>query len=160
VRQWLVRPQKPVTERAERLHGITNNSLVSAPRFAEIAEDVRAQLAGAILVGHNVGVDVQLLQPRLAGWQPIATLDTLRLAKHLRPGASSYALGALAEAFGLDGIAHARHRAADDAQLTAKLFLTLVANLDPDGRLNVHTLAELGASADDHFFKSQQQGLF
>jgi DNA polymerase III epsilon subunit family exonuclease len=160
VRQWLVRPQQPVTDFATRLHGITNATLANCPRFLDVASAVRSTLEGTVLVGHHVGVDFQLVKAQLIGWRPIAVIDTLKLAKHLRPGADSYALDVLADTLALDRTGLRRHRAAGDALLTAKLFLTLASQLDLGGALDLRMLATLAASADDPLLQSQQRSFF
>jgi exodeoxyribonuclease X len=125
---WLVRPAKPITPMARRIHGISNEQVADAPVFADIRDEVLAVLAGAALVGHNVHVDVSVLERELGGWERAEVFDTLKLARRLLPGNDGYKLGALVEAFKLaEGLPDdlVPHRATYDALVTARLFVRL-----------------------------------
>jgi exodeoxyribonuclease X len=125
---WLVRPTEPIKHFATRIHGIRNEDVADAPVFGDIAGQVCSALDLPVLVAHNAHVDVSVLARKLPGWQPPEVLDTLRLARRLLPGRPSYRLGALAGALSLpaglpSGLSP--HRAAYDALVTARLFVTL-----------------------------------
>ncbi len=55
----LVRPERAVA--ATGIHGITDADVVDAPRFAVLADGVRAAMAGRVVAGHNVGFDLRFL---------------------------------------------------------------------------------------------------
>jgi exodeoxyribonuclease X len=132
---WLVRPGRPITPFARRIHGISNEQVADAPVFADIQNEVLAVLAGAAVVGHNVHVDLAVLERELVGWERPEVFDTLKLARRLLPEANGYKLGALVEAFKLaEGLPEelVPHRATYDALVTARLFVRL-ATL-PDAR--------------------------
>lgn len=127
-RSWLVKPPQPITPMSRRIHGITNEAVADAPPFAAVHDEVAAVLRADALVAHNAYVDLGVLGRELADWKPPEVFDTLRLARRLLPGAGSYKLGALVEAFALaedlpEGLVP--HRAAYDALVTARLFLWL-----------------------------------
>jgi exodeoxyribonuclease X len=126
-RSWLVRPPRPVTWQARRVHGISDADLAAAPTVAEIRADVLTALGGAdAVVGHQVHIDLDVLTRSLPGWTPPAALDTLRLARALHPGLASYRLGALADHLALhDDATAATHRARADAVLAARLLVHL-----------------------------------
>jgi exodeoxyribonuclease X len=130
---WLVRPPRPITAFAARIHGITAADIASAPPFAEIGHEVRAALTGRVLIAHNAHVDTGVLRRELGDWESPGVLDTLKLARRLLPGQPSYKLGALVKALGLDreippGLVP--HRAAYDVLVTARLFTRLAAGRD------------------------------
>ena len=130
---WLVRPPRPVTAMASRIHGLNNSDLTAAPVFPEIEAEVREALAADVLVAHNAPIDVGALRRHLTGWQCPEILDTLKLARRLLPGQASYRLGALVTAFSLaDGLPAglSPHRATYDALGTARLFVHLARNAD------------------------------
>jgi exodeoxyribonuclease X len=142
VATWLVRPPRPITGIAARIHKIRNDDVATAPPFADIEQQVRDSLAGRLLIAHNAHVDLAVLQRCMPGWQPPGTLDTLRLARRLHPGLPSYKLGSLVTTFGLNTglpLGMAPHRAAYDVTVTTRLFLTLATR--PDGTLR--TIGEL-----------------
>lgn len=149
VQTWLVRPPRPITGLVRRIHGIRNADVATAPTTADVAEQIRAQLAGRVVIGHHVHVDLAVLGRELHGWTAPATLDTLRLAKAVWPGRPSYSLDALTSAAGplthppalppeaasaLPQAVHGRHRAGYDVTLTAALFLALASTVTETDR--------------------------
>ena len=131
---WLVRPPRPITGLVRGIHGIRNADVAGAPAIADVAEQIRAALAGRVVIGHHVHVDLAVLGRELGGWAPPAALDTLRLAKAIWPGQPSYgpdqlttsarfraALPPSTPPAGVGG----RHRAGYDTTLTVALFLAL-----------------------------------
>ncbi|MGL5810771.1 MAG: exonuclease domain-containing protein [Nocardioides sp.] len=82
------------------------------------------------LIAHNAHVDVGVLQRKLGEWECPEVLDTLKLARRLLPGRTTYKLGSLVEEFelahGLEG-EDQPHRATYDAIVTARLFVHLAA---------------------------------
>jgi DNA polymerase III epsilon subunit-like protein len=70
--------------------------------------------------------DHGVLTRSLPRWTPPAALDTLRLARAVRPGLASYRLGALADQLAIhDDATTATHRAKGDAVLAARLLVHL-----------------------------------
>ena len=134
IQTWLVRPPRPITGLVRRIHGISNADVAGAPATAEVAEQIRAALAGRVVIGHHVHVDLAVLGRELGGWTPPAALDTLRLAKATWPGQRSYGLDQLTTLARLRAAQPSsippagvggRHRAGYDTTLTAALFLAL-----------------------------------
>ena len=136
---WLVKPGQPITYLARTIHGITNDDVADAPRFDAVkpavleALDAHGLKADG-LIAHNAHVDVGVLRRKLPDWECPELFDTLKLARRLLPGADSYKLGALVDAYGLaaelpDGLKP--HRATYDALVAARLF-TRLAN-PPEG---------------------------
>jgi DNA polymerase III epsilon subunit-like protein len=111
----------------QRIHGIGNGDVAGAPCVADVAGDLRAALAGRVVIGHHVHVDLSVLGRELGGWAPTAAVDTLRLAKALWPGLPSYSLGKLTAGSLFPPGTGDRHRAGYDAAVTARLFLALAA---------------------------------
>jgi DNA polymerase III epsilon subunit-like protein len=146
LRAWLVRPPRPITALVTRIHGIRTADVADMPAVAEVAEDIRAALAGRVVVGHQVSVDASVLRRELPGWTPLATVDTVRLARTVWPGLPAYSLDALAEHAGLRtaGTVAQRHRAGYDTELTAALFLVLARDAAAGcGELSVAQLVAL-----------------
>lgn len=149
-RSWLVRPQRPVTDRVVAIHGITNEQLVDRPRFEEVAPEVRETLGEFPIVGHRVQVDREILGMKLPSWSPAAMLDTWSLARRALPGMKRYSLKAMTEYFDIsvDAIGPA-HRALPDAYCAARLFLKLMQTIDPEGTMTVAQLVRW-AETDAH----------
>ena len=127
--QTLVNPEKPIPFHIQTLTGITPEMLVDAPRFDEVAKDVYSYLEKAIFVAHNVSFDFSFLHKQFLDvgidWKPIK-LCTVRLARKIFPGYTSYSLGSLCKNLNIP--LHDRHRAAGDAKATTILFEQLLQN--------------------------------
>lgn len=156
---WLVKPDKPVTQQATLLHGITNEDLSSRSSFEGISKELLFHLEGRVIIGHNVSVDVRLIGEKLPQWIPPETLDTLKMARHVFPGQTSYSLDALCKAMGIQPADRHSHRANSDAAVTAELFFDMAHRLDHDGKLSLMRLIEIAGTADSPG-RDGQQGLF
>jgi DNA polymerase III epsilon subunit-like protein len=127
--RWLVDPGRPITRFATRIHGLTDKDVANAPSLQDIEDDLRALIDGAIIIGHNVGGDVDILRRDIPDLQPEKVFDTLRLAKLVVPEQPSYGLHNLAAELKLqvpepiEG--RGPHSAAFDAALSAELFYFL-----------------------------------
>jgi DNA polymerase III subunit epsilon len=138
-RHWFLQPERGIQPAATRIHGLTDDDVVGAPSMADIADDVVMWLEGTPIVGHNVKVEVEILSRSIPDWTPVAAIDTLRLAKALRPGLKSYGLANLGTEFGLSEQAAERtgarhHSALYDATLTALLLIHLLSPLTSEER--------------------------
>lgn len=123
VHQTLINPERDIPPYITALTGITPDMVVNAPTFAEAADDILSWLDGRIFIAHNAQFDYGFLQKEFAQlgirWE-VQRLCTVRISRRLVPGLRSYNLGRLAEHFGI-GIEQ-RHRAAGDAEATARIF--------------------------------------
>lgn len=143
---WLVRPDQPITHFARKIHGITNEQVEDAPAFGYVEADVLKALDASALIAHNAHVDVGVLQRKLGDWECPEVFDTLKLARRLVPGRSSYKLGSLVDAFDLAEGLEADlkpHRATYDVLVTAKLFVQLA------GRRPLEELRDQPAGGSD-----------
>ena len=110
-RRWetLVNPDRAISVDAYAVNRIEASSLSNAPLFALVADTLVDELAGAVIVAHNVPFDVEFLNVELAriGRDPLQNilLDTLTLARlfllHDR-----YSLAALSRDLGFDRPEH------------------------------------------------------
>ncbi|TDV54178.1 exonuclease domain-containing protein [Actinophytocola oryzae] len=127
-KSWLVKPDQPITHFARKVHGISNEQVADAPMFAYVEADVRNALDASALIAHNAHVDIGVLQRKLGDWECPEVFDTLKLARRLLPGRTSYKLDSLVADFnlshGLD-TTDGPHRATYDALVTARLFVHL-----------------------------------
>jgi len=120
VERWstLVNPGTPIPPEIRFLTGITDAMVANAPRFAEIADELRARLDGAVFVAHQARFDYGFLRREFerAGIAFHATtLCTVRLSRLLFPDRSPHSLDAIIARLGLP-VAD-RHRALGDAQV-------------------------------------------
>jgi len=121
--QSLINPGRRVPLFITGLTGITNDMVMEAPTFAEIAGEIFQQLKEKIFVAHNAHFDYSFLKKELdeAGIQwSSKKLCTVKLSRKIIPGLDSYSLGRLAESLGIS--IQDRHRAGGDADATARIF--------------------------------------
>lgn len=105
------------------IHGIMASDVVEAPRFADVAGEVIAHIAGRILVAHNLRFDLAFLTSELrrveAELDVNAGICTLGLADRFGL-VGERSLPACCEAFGIEMTDH--HAALSDAVATAMLL--------------------------------------
>ena len=123
----LVNPEQAIPYFITNLTGITEAMVRTAPKFYEIAKKVAEITKDAIFVAHNVNFDYNIIRDEFKslGFDfKRKKLCTVRLSRKIIPGLSSYSLGNICKAEGIE-IA-ARHRAKGDAEATVELFSRLL----------------------------------
>lgn len=144
VRHWssLVNPQTRISGFIERLTGISNGMVATAPTFGEIAAEVAEILGGRLLIAHNASFDYGFLQAefqRLGLAFDTQVLCTVKLSRRLYPSYSKHNLDSLIERHRL--VEDGRHRALADARLIHQ-FWNLVHRETPPDRM-AEVMAEL-----------------
>ena len=134
-------PGRKIPAFISSLTGIRDKDVADAPMFEDRAAEIREWLEGCVFVAHNVSFDLPFLQHefRRAGlpkWSG-ETVDTVELAKIIRPSAASFKLQDIAAEFGI-GLENA-HRAIEDAKATAELLIRLQEETDrlPEPTLSI-----------------------
>ena len=123
----LVNPEQAIPYFITNLTGITDAMVRTAPKFYEIAKKIAEITKDAIFVAHNVNFDYNIIRDEFKslGFDfKRKKLCTVRLSRKIIPGLSSYSLGNICTAEGIE-IA-ARHRAKGDAEATVELFSRLL----------------------------------
>ncbi len=171
----LVNPEKNIPYYITALTGISNEMVVDAPKFYEIAKQIVEFTEDKILVAHNASFDYKFIKSEFKSLGFEFTRDnlcTLRLSRKLLPGHRSYSLGKLCGDLGIN--IENRHRAAGDASATVKLLSILLErtrdtqqeeilsqsispnlkNLHPD--LEQKTLEQLPEETGIYYFRNDQ----
>ncbi len=150
-----VNPEVPIPFDIERLTGISDAMVMGAdtvdkvlPRFLEFVGD-------AALVAHNASFDVSFISHNagLLGlpFDP-TVLDTVTLARVLLPNLNRFKLDTVAKALGVSLENH--HRAVDDAEATAGIFLKFVEMLKKQHDMtNLDQLEEFSQVSDETIMK-------
>src|SRR2546426_165936 len=121
----LVKPYRPITAGATKVHGYTDADVRGARSFAEVWPEFRAFLGDDVLIAHNgQHFDIPVLRRLAAGRDGVDSLvfyDTLPLVRSL--SRDSAKLEDLALRFGID--AGRAHHALDDAVTLARVYREL-----------------------------------
>ena len=162
-----VNPQVPIPYEIEKLTGIRDDMVTQAPLIEEVLPDFLEFCRGCVLVAHNAGFDMSFILENarrqglslsmLSGRAESAAkgpsgsectyVDTVGIARVLLPDQVKHTLDAVAKTLNISLENH--HRAVDDAECTAWIFLKLIHMLK---EREIHTLTqlnELGASSAD-----------
>lgn len=125
--QSLIKPERPIPEEITLLTGITNEMVFFKPSWTQVEQDILAFIGESILIAHNAPFDKQFLEKACSVRLSNTWIDTCELAKITLPTFSSYKLMYLAQVLKLPKLTF--HRALDDAQTCAYLFLKLIDSL-------------------------------
>ncbi|PYP44515.1 MAG: hypothetical protein DMD50_14100 [Gemmatimonadetes bacterium] len=121
----LVKPYRPITPGATKVHGYSDAAVQDAPSFAEVWPAFRAFIGDDVLIAHNgQHFDIPVLRRLAAGQHGVDGLvfyDTLPLVRSL--SRDSAKLEDLALRFGID--AGRAHHALDDAVTLAQVYREL-----------------------------------
>ena len=122
-----VNPQVPIPYEITQLTGIQDEMVVDAetieqvlPKFVEFCE-------GSVLVAHNANFDMSFINENIRHQKIKANytyLDTLGLARVLLPGQAKHTLDAVCKTLKISLENH--HRAVDDAEATAQMFVKFI----------------------------------
>jgi len=124
-------PERAIAAGAQAVHGLSDEFLADKPKFAAVVDEFLDFVRDAELVIHNAPFDVGFLDNELTlvGKAPLKTgcanvVDTLRMARELRPGKKN-SLDALCNEFGVDNSGRQLHGALLDAELLAEVYLAM-----------------------------------
>jgi DNA polymerase-3 subunit epsilon len=128
---YYINPERDSEAGALAVHGLTTEFLSDKPKFAEIADELCAYIAGAEVVIHNAPFDIGFLDAEFArlnrqpsGKQVAGTIDTLVEAKKLHPGKRN-SLDALCDRYEISNSHRTLHGALLDAELLAEVYLAM-----------------------------------
>jgi DNA polymerase-3 subunit epsilon len=124
----IVRPSRPIPAEATAVHGIGDEDVAGARRFAEIAGEVLDLLDGAVFVAHNVKFDLPMLQHAFAraglDYRPDTVACTLEAFRLVDPLADNHRLQSICERRGI--ALTGAHEAMSDVLATVALLRVLL----------------------------------
>lgn len=132
----LINPERDIPRKVTEITGISQADVADAPRFAEVAAEIRDLLALGVTVAHNYPFDLAFLtkefdevrrrgdDPGMYWPEPLAEVDTVDLSMRCFPEARSHRLSDLSER--LEVQLERAHRATDDAAACGLSFVELV----------------------------------
>ena len=145
-----VKPVQKVSGKIEELTHITNAMLEGERRLAEVLPEFIEFAAGSVLVAHNAAFDTGFITRdcRALGLPcPEVWMDTLALARLMLPNLKRYNLDALTKEFHVRLSQH--HRAVDDAEATAEIFLQMQVMLRQKGIKTLTDINLLGSPSPE-----------
>lgn len=135
-KHFYLNPERRNHEDAVKIHGLTDEFLADKPKFAAVADELMAYLAGAEIIIHNAAFDVgfldaelkRLARPRFAE-QVAAITDSLTMAREMFPGKGN-SLDALCKRLEVDNASRTLHGALLDAGLLAEVYIRMTRGQD------------------------------
>lgn len=135
-KHFYLNPERPNSEDAVRIHGLTDEFLADKPTFAAVVDELMEFLTGAEIVIHNAGFDVGFLNEELrrVGRPKLATTvaritDSLAMAREMFPGKAN-SLDALCKRLEVDNSNRTLHGALLDAGLLAEVYIRMTRGQD------------------------------
>lgn len=130
----LINPERPIPEKIIKLTGITDNMVKNKPNIGKVLPKFYDFIEGTVLVAHNASFDVGFIRENLSHMDmninnPV--LDTLELTRSLFPQLKSHRLNIVAKYLNISLKNH--HRAVEDAEATADIFLKCLDILEEKG---------------------------
>jgi DNA polymerase-3 subunit epsilon len=157
-----VNPERPNSEEAYQVHGLSDDFLAQHPPFRDIADDFLEFVGSDRLVIHNAEFDLRFLNAELKrlGRPPLgcAFEDTLGLARRKFPGAQA-SLDALCRRFEIDLSARTKHGALLDCELLAAVYLELIGGRQPGFSLMLDPAVTAAAAAIVREFRAPRPHL-
>ncbi|MCB8819212.1 DNA polymerase III subunit epsilon [Microvirga rosea] len=147
-----INPERPMSEGAYAVHGLSDEFLADKPVFAAIVQDFMDFVGDGRLVIHNAAFDVGFLNAELArtGHKPFSladAVDTLSLARRKHPGAANN-LDALCARYGIDNSKRTKHGALLDAEILAEVYIELIGGKQVGFDLDMQPARAFGRGAD------------
>ena len=138
----LVNPGRPIPPASIRFHGITDDRVAQAPGIDEILPEFLEFAGDAVLIGHNIAFDLAFMNRTQLVENP--TLDTMLLSVGAFPDHRGHTLEDLSVLY--DEPVRDRHTALGDADLTARLFVHMIDDLE---RVGAKRFGEAQALCED-----------
>ncbi|MBO5031736.1 MAG: PolC-type DNA polymerase III [Lachnospiraceae bacterium] len=143
-----VNPQVPIPFEIEKLTSINDSMVIDAETIEQVLPKFFDFVGDAVLVAHNADFDVSFIKEN-ARRQGIAAdftyVDTVAIARTLLTGQAKHTLDAVAKTLGISLENH--HRAVDDAECTAEIFVKFIEMLKKDGINTLSGLNDLGKAS-------------
>ena len=121
----LINPGISIPYHITEITSITNEQVANQPKINEVIGKFVEFIGDAVLVAHNAPFDMGFIKRDIKEYLNIdlenSVIDTLQMARDLFPDFKKYGLGDLNKSLGLALEKH--HRAVDDSQATANMFI-------------------------------------
>ena len=123
--------------------GITDEDIIDAPFFSELADKIENVIGDSVISAHNLSFDDSFLKYEFfrTGREPLSNhkICTLKIARRLYPSLKSKSLSSITQYLRLKN--SNAHRALADAEVTARALIKMIKKLKEDE--GIETLDEL-----------------
>lgn len=139
----MIKADRPISDEAARVNGITEQDLENAPSESEAMKafsefiGLDALNGKTILVAHNAVFDLAFVSNALhrCGIEhALRCKDTLKISSRLLPDLSDHKLKTVAMAFGI--VQNHAHRAEDDARVCGEIFVALIKRMNSKSEMH------------------------
>lgn len=151
-----VNPGEHIPKNITQLTSITDEMVKDAPSITVAMPVFLEFCKGSVLVAHNAGFDMSFIKQKtmdLGIELDVTYVDTLAMARAQLVNLGKFTLDSVARA--LDVALNNHHRAVDDAECTAHVFLRLVEMLNSQGIKDLDALQEFGKHSPDFIKKAR-----
>ena len=145
-----VNPEVPIPFEIEKLTGIKDDMVVDAEKIESVLPQFLEFAKGCMLVAHNAGFDMSFITEncdRQGIAHDFTYIDTVGMARVMLPAQAKHTLDAVAKTLGVSLINH--HRAVDDAEATAEIFVKLIVMMEKEGITTLAQINEKGKASPD-----------
>ena len=136
--QTLINPGCKIPSFITQLTGIDNDDIYDAPFFSEVMTKIEEFIGDSVITGHNLNFDLSFLRYEFmrSGNEPIANPNvcTLKIARKLYPMLKSKSLASVTKHLRFKN--PTAHRALGDAEVTAKILVKMIRELQKKQSIN------------------------
>ena len=132
-----VDPEMPIPEEITKLTSITDEDVKGAPKEREALIEFLDFVGDELLIAHNANFDIGFIRVAAERQElPFNNpyLDTLGLSRYVNPELKNHKLDTIVEYYNIGDFHH--HRASDDAEVLAHIFIEMLSRLKKEGILD------------------------
>ena len=136
-----VDPETPIPEEITRLTSITDEDVKGAPKEREALEQFLSFAGDSLLIAHNANFDIGFIRVAAERQEmPFnnSYLDTVGLSRYVNPELKNHKLDTIVEYYKIGEFHH--HRASDDAEVLARIFIEMLKRLKKEGILDFNSV--------------------
>ena len=140
-----INPERPIPYQITKLTSIDDTMVADAPKLDKVLPEFLEFCQDAVMVAHNANFDMGFIGQKTADLGlpcEYTVVDTVAVARALLPELKNYKLHTVAKQLGVSLEHH--HRAVDDAEATAEIFIHMVKRLEDMEIINLTQLNEFG----------------
>ncbi|MGN0438123.1 MAG: PolC-type DNA polymerase III [Lachnospiraceae bacterium] len=151
-----INPEMPIPYQTTKLTSITDDMVKDADVYEKVLPEFLDFVGDSVVVAHNAEFDTGFIKyfANKLGLEFRKTIvDTVTIGRILCPELAKFTLDRLCKHLGISLLNH--HRAVDDAEATAKMFMAFIPMLKERGIHDLDALNEYGETSVDNITKAK-----